>query len=299
MSDAQWALIEPLLPSVGEQGGRPFRNNRQVVEGIVYRYRVGVPWRDVPAEFGSWQTIWKRHRRYAGDGTWDTILAARLANADANGLVDWTVSVDSTICRAHQHARTSRGTQGDLSNYTNLRTEPTDHALGRSRGGLGTKIHQLSDGKGWPLVLLIGPGQAGDSPVFPLLMKELSVPRLGLGRPRTRPEAVLGDKAYSLKVNRTLLRTRGIEAVIAEPDEEKRNRLRRGSRGGRPVRFDAEKYKGRNVVERSFCTLKQWRALATPYDKLALTYRAGVMLSAVCTCSGSLPPRRHALVLHR
>lgn len=70
--------------------------------------------------------------------------------------------------------------------------------------------------------------------------------------------------------------------MIAEPDNQKCNRLRRGSRGGRPVLFDVEKYKGRNVVERSFCTLKQWRALATRYDKLALTYRAGVMLSAVC-----------------
>nr|WP_280923650.1 IS5 family transposase [Rhodococcus sp. PvR099] len=163
-----------------------------------------------------------------------------------------------------------------------MRTEPADHALGRSRGGLGTKIHQLSDGNGRPLVLLIGPGQAGDSPVFPLLMKELSMPRIGPGRARTRPNAVLGDKAYSSKTNRTLLHARGIEAVIAEPDDQKRNRLRRGSRGGRPVSFDAEKYKGRNVVERSFAALKQWRALATRYDKLALTYRASVMLSAVC-----------------
>jgi transposase len=118
--------------------------------------------------------------------------------------------------------------------------------------------------------------------VFPLLMKELSMPRIGPGRARTRPNAVLGDKAYSSKTNRTLLRARGIEAVIAEPDDQKRNRLRRGSRGGRPVSFDAEKYKGRNVVERSFAALKQWRALATRYDKLALTYRASVMLSAVC-----------------
>ena len=132
---------------------------------------------------------------------------------------------------------------------------------------------------GRPLVLLIGPGQGGDSPAFPLLMKELSVPRIGPGRSRTRPDAVLGDKAYSSKANRVHLRSRRIEAVIAEPDNQKCHRLRRG---GRPVRFDVEKYKGRNVVERSFCTLKQWRALATRYDKLALTYRAGVMLSAVC-----------------
>ncbi len=87
-TDAQWSLIEPMLPSSDGSRGRPFRNNRRVVEGIVYRYRAGIAWRDLPTEFGPWQTIWKRHRRYAGDGTWDTILASLLAHADANGLVD-------------------------------------------------------------------------------------------------------------------------------------------------------------------------------------------------------------------
>jgi len=119
--------------------------------------------------------------------------------------------------------------------------------------------------------------------MFPILLDAWSVARPGRGRPRKRPDAVLGDKAYSSKSNRTLLRSRGIEAVIAEPDDQKRNRLRRGSRGCRPVRFDSEKYKGRNVVERSFATVEQWRGLATRYDELALTYRAGVLLSAVCT----------------
>jgi transposase len=77
-----------------------------VLEGIIYRYRCGLPWRDVPAEFGPWQTLWKRHRRYSGDGTWDHVLAALLVDADAAGIVDWAVSVDSTIIRAHQHAAT-------------------------------------------------------------------------------------------------------------------------------------------------------------------------------------------------
>lgn len=124
--------------------------------------------------------------------------------------------------------------------------------------------------------------------MFPILMGALSVPRFGPGRPRTRPDAVLGDKAYSSRATRTHLRSRGIEAVIAEPDDQKRHRHRRGSRGGRPVGFDTEKYKGRNVVERSFATLKQWRGIATRYDKLALTYRAGVVLSAVCIWLRSL-----------
>ncbi len=83
-------------------------------------------------------------------------------------------------------------------NYTNLCDEPADHALGRSRGGLTTKIHQLCDGRGLPLVVLIGPGHAHDSPMFDPLMGQLRVPRVGPGRPRTRPAAVLGDKAYCL-----------------------------------------------------------------------------------------------------
>lgn len=93
-----------MMPSSGGRRGRPFRDHRMVVEGIVYRYRVGIPWRDLPECFGPWQTVWKRHRRFSGDGTWDKVLTALLAHADGAGLIDWEVSVDSTINRAHQHA---------------------------------------------------------------------------------------------------------------------------------------------------------------------------------------------------
>lgn len=103
LSDAQWAQIEGLMPSASAAGGRPFRDHRRVVEAIVWRYRTGSPWRDLPEEFGPWQTAWKRHRRFSGDGTWDKILARVLTAADAAGAVDWAVSVDSTVNRAHQH----------------------------------------------------------------------------------------------------------------------------------------------------------------------------------------------------
>lgn len=96
--------MEPLLPSNVGRRGHPFRQNRRVVEGIIYRARTGIAWRDLPAEFGPWQTVWKRHRRYAGDGAWDRALAQILAEADAAGEIDWDVSVDATIVRAHQHA---------------------------------------------------------------------------------------------------------------------------------------------------------------------------------------------------
>jgi len=91
------------------------RRDGRVVEGIIYRYRCGLPWRDVPSEFGPWQTLRKRHRRYSGDRTWDRVLARLLTSADEAGIVDWAVSVDSTINRAHQHATNlSRHTGGPV-----------------------------------------------------------------------------------------------------------------------------------------------------------------------------------------
>src|SRR6185312_14121494 len=103
LSDAQWSLIEEMLPRPTGRKGRPFSDARLMVEGIVYRYRTGIAWRDLPEEFGPWQTVWKRHRRFSLDGTWDRLLSRLLAEADAAGDIDWSVSVDSTINRAHQH----------------------------------------------------------------------------------------------------------------------------------------------------------------------------------------------------
>jgi transposase len=130
------------------------------------------------------------------------------------------------------------------------------------------------------MVVLLTPGQAGDAPMFGPLMAHLSVARTA-GRARTRPDALRGDKAYSSRAIRTHLRRRGITAVIPEPDDQAGHRKRRGSRGGRPPKFDPVDYRGRNVVERSYCHLKQWRGLATRYDKHALTYRAAIVLNAV------------------
>ena len=180
-----------------------------------------------------------------------------------------------------------RASQGAESNYKNsaadAAAEPPDHAVGRSRGGLSTKIHQLVDGAGRPLVISLTAGQAGDSPMLKYLLADLAVTRIGPGRPRTRPDALLADKAYSSKAIRELLRRRKIRAVIAEPDDQAAQRKRRGSAGGRPPDFDTTAYKNRNVIERSFNDHKQWRGLATRYDKLAITYRGGVTLRAIVT----------------
>lgn len=94
------------MPCSQGRKSRPFRDHRQVVEGIIYRFRTGIAWRDLPERFGPWQTVWKRHKRFSTDGTWDRIHAALVAQADAAEQVGWQVSVDSTINRAHQHATT-------------------------------------------------------------------------------------------------------------------------------------------------------------------------------------------------
>ena len=117
--------------------------------------------------------------------------------------------------------------------------------------------------------------------MLPALLASLRVARLGPGRPRTRPDALLGDKAYSARAHREHLLGRGITAVIPERADQINNRRRRGSAGGRPVNFDAEAYKDRNVVERAFNRIKNWRGVATRYDKHAVIYRGGVVLASI------------------
>ena len=148
-------------------------------------------------------------------------------------------------------------------------SEPLDHAIGRSRGGLSTKVHQLVDGKKRPLVVAVTAGQAGDSPMLKWLLADLAVARPARGRPRTRPDDLLGDKAYSSPAKRTLLRSKRVRAVIPQRADEIGHRQRRGSAGGRPPSFDPLTYKRRNVVERSLNDHKHWRGIAR-YDCLRL-----------------------------
>lgn len=118
LSDEMWARFEPLLPAVQGRMGCPFRDHRQVIEGIVFRYRAGIAWRDLPAEFRPWQTVWKRHRRFSLDGTWDDILSVLIADADAAGGLDWRISVDSSVMRVHHHGATAKWEAQVPGSYT-------------------------------------------------------------------------------------------------------------------------------------------------------------------------------------
>lgn len=159
--------------------------------------------------------------------------------------------------------------------------EPDDEALGRSRGGLTTKIHLACDGRGRPLALLITPGQRHDGVCAQPLLERIRVPRLGPGRPRCRPDHVIADKAYSSRGFPAYLRKRGIGHTIPEKADQQRHRHNRGRQGGRPPAFDRETYRRRNTVERCFNRLKHFRGITTRYDKTTASYKAAVSLASL------------------
>ncbi|GAA1832527.1 hypothetical protein GCM10009735_80210 [Actinomadura chokoriensis] len=134
------------------------------------------------------------------------------------------------------------------------------------------------DGRGLPLSIVVTAGNVNDCTVFGQVLAAIRVPRCGTGRPRCRPGRVIADKAYSSAAIRRSLRDRGIAATIPERTDQKAGRARRGSRGGRPPTFDPAFYRRRNVVERCIGRLKQWRGIATRFDKLARNYRAAIVL---------------------
>lgn len=134
------------------------------------------------------------------------------------------------------------------------------------------------DGKGRPLSVILTPGQRHDSTQLVPLVDAIRVPRVGRGRPRTRPERVIGDKGYSYPTCRQALRQRGIKATIPERRDQ---RARRAGKPGRPLAFDRAAYRRRNVVERCMNRLKQWRSVATRYEKRATNYRAMVVIASL------------------
>ncbi|MFJ3616312.1 IS5 family transposase [Streptomyces hydrogenans] len=298
LTNAEWERLESFLPRGGTRGGR-WSDHRRVINGVLYRVRTGVQWRDLPERFGPWETVYKRHRRWSADGTWTMLLSRIQAAEDAAGRIGWDVSVDSTAVRAHQHAAGARKTpargppKGEPPGDEPGRSSAAEtrrpaggggllgECLGRSRGGFTTKIHLAADGRCRPLALVLTPGHHGDGPQLRHVLEKVRVPRTGAGRPRTRPDHVLADKAYTSRKNRGYLRRRGIRHTIPERLDQQRHRKNRGSRGDRPTGFDSERYKKRNTVERAINRLKGFRAVATRYEKRAYIYLGTVTLAAL------------------
>lgn len=110
VTDELWALIEPVLPNASGRRGRPWNDHRRTMEAIIWRFRTGAPWRDLPGEFGAWQSVAERHLRWSKDGTYARVFAAVGADPSVPEGADLErfLSVDSTIVRAHQHAAGAR-----------------------------------------------------------------------------------------------------------------------------------------------------------------------------------------------
>ena len=221
--------------------------------------RTGAPWRDLPERYGKWTTISSRFYRWQKAGIWQRILDKLQNQADSQGRLDWeTHYVDGTIVRAHQHAAGAKGSQAEAE------------ALGRSQGGFSTKIHVRSDGKAQPITFVLTAGQRHEAVAFEALMTQGGVQRPGRGQPKRRPHRVVADKGYSSWKIRAYLRRRGIRYTIPH----KTNEHRTGP-------FDRAIYRSRNIVERLINRLKQFRRIATRYEKRAQHYLAMLLLATI------------------
>jgi transposase len=265
LTDPQFALIEDLLPRNGRRGAQ-WNDHRTTLDGLFWLLHTGAQWREVPGRYGKWKSVYDRFRRWRKDGTIDLILQRLHLRLDQRGRLDHDLwCVDATSIRA------SRSAAGALRRLP--AGEPADHALGRSRGGFGTKLHLIVDGHGIPLSVWITPGQAHESKHVEPVLEAVRLAPSGRGRRRRRPRRLAGDKGYSYPRVRRYLRRRGITPVIPTRKDQRRN-----------PRFDRETYRRRNVVERCVNWLKESRRLGTRHEKLAVHFVAMAKWAMIRRC---------------
>jgi transposase len=247
--DEYWERIKDLLPGLAGQRGRPAKDNRLFVDAVLWIAKTGAPWRDLPERFGNWNSAWRRFDRWARKGIWRKVFEV-LQDPD----LEWLV-LDSTIIRAHPHAagarKNSDGTGGQ-----------SEQALGRSRGGFGTKIHAAVSGLLLPVVLLLTAGQEADVSHAQAL--------LGGVPAGAEVKAVIADKGYDSKALVAAVQQRGAEAVIPTLSTRKEQRV-----------IDKERYKDRNLAERFWSKVKQFRRVATRYEKTARNFLAFVHVASI------------------
>jgi len=240
LRDDQWVRIEDLLPGKSTDCGITAKDNRQFIEAVLWIARTGAPWRDLPARLGHWHRVYVRYHRWSAKGVWDRVFETFAVESDREYLM-----VDGSIVRVHQHGAAKKA-------------EQESEAMGKSRGGLSTKIHAAVDGLGNPIRLLLTAGQASEYGQSLPLIEGFST------------DYVLADKGYDSNEFIDAVEQAGAEPVIPP----KKNRVVQRD-------YDEHLYKERNLVERFFQKIKHFRRVATRYERLAINYQA--MLSLVAS----------------
>ncbi|HJW79212.1 MAG TPA: IS5 family transposase [Beijerinckiaceae bacterium] len=244
VGDAAWEKVAPLLPGKASDPGATARDNRLFLEAVLWRVRTGAPWRDLPGDFGRWNSVFQRFRRWVKGRVFERVFACLSDEPDFEYAL-----IDGTIVTAHQKASGARG-------------GTRNQAIGRSRGGLTTKIVALVDALGNLVRFVLLPGQRHDTVgVRPLIAG------VAFG-------ALLGDKAFDVDWLRADLDTRGAVAVIPPKANRKA-----------PINLDRDMYRWRHLIENTFAKLKEFRAVATRYDKTDTSYAATIHLAAAIIAS--------------
>ena len=241
ISDEHWERIEHLLPGRAGDPGVTAKDNRLFLDAVLWIGKTGSPWRDLPRSFGKWNSVWRRFDRWCTKGVWHRVFEA-LKDPDLQWLI-----LDSTVIRAHQHAAGAAKKNGGV-----------DQALGRSRGGFGTKLHLAVDGLGNPVEFVLTGGQAADVTQADALIEGQAF------------DAVIADKGYDAEALVTRIEASDAAAVIPP------RRNRRFQRA-----YDQHLYKERNLAERFINRIKQYRRVATRYEKTARNFMGFIQVAAI------------------
>ena len=236
LSEELWSKLKRTMLDQGIYNKLYFR---KTVEGILYRMRTGCPWRDLPRFFGKWNSVYRQFNRWSASDRLMQVFEALVEDPD----LEWGF-IDGTIVKAHQH---SAGAAGG-----------GDQGIGKSRGGLTTKIHMSADSCGFPLSFEVTGGQVHDCRAAPELIGKMPV-----------TDFVIGDKGYDSKALRKRIEEKGSCPVIP----------RKGNSKGGNDDIDWCLYKYRHLVENLFARMKHFRAIATRYDKLKRNYLSMVALA--------------------
>jgi len=239
LTDQQWDAIKNLLPGKEGDPGVTAKDNRLFVNAIFFVAKTGIPWRDLPERFGHWHKVFQRFNRWSKKGVFTRIFEV-LRDPDLEVLM-----LDSTVIRAHQHSAGQKNSTAE------------QEQLGRSRGGVSTKIHVAVDGLGKPTQIILSPGKDHDVSKAPDLIRDSEAGK------------VMADKAYDSNAFIDQIENQGATPVI--PPRANRNE---------PRDYDREDYKKRNVVERFINVLKQCRRVATRYEKTARNFLGFVLFAS-------------------